>query len=204
LNTGGTFVTAGWWTNIELGSPDEDDPADVGLGRAWFGENDLWLEVSSMIGPVGLSGGLIRYLFAREDAFPDARLFDTSDLYGRVWVNAGAFVPEVSVWYDVDKVDGAYVDTGLDYRVPTLPSRSPILSLYLVRACGLEPRTGGESGATESGYQSAGVLRRRRTHTRRFGLQADGGRGVQLCDGGGTCAAGGRLAGGLPRLGRGD
>jgi hypothetical protein len=131
LGAGQTQITAGWWTHIELGSPDSDDPASVGLGRAWFGENDVWLEVSSTIGPVGVSGGFIRYLFAREHAFPDARLFDTSELYGRIWVNTGPFVSEVSLWYDLDAVDGAYVETGVDYRVPTLPSRSPILSLHL-------------------------------------------------------------------------
>ncbi len=131
LGFGATLVTAGWWTNVERASADVEDPQDVGLGRRWFGENDVWLEVSSRIGSVGAVAGFVRYLFARPESFAAARLFDTSELYARLWLNAGSLVPEVSVWYDVDRIDGAYMETGADFRVPTLPSRSPIFTLYL-------------------------------------------------------------------------
>ena len=39
-------------------------------------------------------------------------------------------------WHDVDRIRGSYVETGLDLRVPVLPSRHPIVGLYLVSLAG--------------------------------------------------------------------
>lgn len=132
LSSEAATLTAGWWTTLELSTPDPvERPTDVGTGRRWFGENDLWIQLSGRIGAVTATAGMVRYGFARPETFPAARLFNTSEMYGRAWVEIGPVVSELSVWYDFDRVDGAYVETGGDLRVPTLPSHSPIISLYL-------------------------------------------------------------------------
>jgi hypothetical protein len=45
--------------------------------------------------------------------------------------------PKVSVWYDVDKVKGAYFEGSLDLRIPLLPLRlGPMRSIHLTGLAG--------------------------------------------------------------------
>ena len=121
-------VTAGWWSTVEISSV---DPAGTGLGQTWFGENDLWAEVAGRSGSVDFSGGVTRYLFA-DGAFGQfADAVNTTELYAASGLGLGPTVPRIALWYDVDRVRGAYVETSVDLRVPVLPSYDPIVALYL-------------------------------------------------------------------------
>ncbi len=128
-------LTVAWWSTIELQSLSAEE-GDIGLGEGWFGQNDLSLEGSADLAPLYLRGGFVRYAFA-DDAFGQtADAVSTSEIYLDAWASLGALVPRVGLWYDVDRVRGAYVETGLDLRVPVLPSRDPIVGLYLTALAG--------------------------------------------------------------------
>jgi hypothetical protein len=130
------LASVGWWSNIEIGAGDPANPADVGLGRSWFGQNDLWLEISATAGPARLVGGVARYLFAGGAYGQASDAVNTTELYAAAWTNAGPTVPRLALWYDVDRVSGAYLETSVDVRVPTLPSKDPVLGLYLSALAG--------------------------------------------------------------------
>lgn len=129
-------VTVGWWSNVELSSNDPGDPGDSGLGQAWFGENDLWAEAGGRLGAVDLSGGIVRYLHADGAFGQGADALSTTELYANVGVGFGPTVPRVTLWYDVDRIRGAYIETRVDLRVPVLPSYDPVLALYLCTLAG--------------------------------------------------------------------
>jgi len=125
------MATVGWWSTIELGSPDPLNPADSGLGSTWFGQNDLWLQLARRFGPTNVATGITRYLYVADSFGQSADAVNTTELYANVWRSAGPVVPRLSVWFDVDRVRGVYAETEVDLRVPVLPSYDPIVSVYL-------------------------------------------------------------------------
>jgi hypothetical protein len=129
-------ATAGWWGTVELSSPDPTNPADTGLGQTWFGENDLWAEVAGRSRSVDFAGGITRYLFADGAFGQSADAVNTTELYAVSGLGLGPTVPRIALWYDVDRVRGAYVETSVDLRVPVLPSYDPIVALYLSTLAG--------------------------------------------------------------------
>jgi hypothetical protein len=106
-------LTVAWWSTIELQSLSAEE-GDIGLGEGWFGQSDLSLEGSADLAPLYLRGGFVRYAFA-DDAFGQtADAVSTSEIYLDAWASLGALVP----------------------RVPVLPSRDPIVGLYLTALAG--------------------------------------------------------------------
>jgi hypothetical protein len=124
-------VTAGWWSTIELGSPDPNDPTNSSLGSTWFGQSDLWLEFAKRLGPTNLAAGITRYLYDADAFGQSADAVNSTELYADVWHSSGPVVPRLSVWFDIDRVRGVYTETGIDLRVPILPSYDPVVSVYL-------------------------------------------------------------------------
>jgi hypothetical protein len=78
----------------------------------------------------------VRYAFADGAFGQTADAVGTNEIYLDAWASLGAFVPRVAVWHDVGRVKGAYLETGLDLRVPVLPSRAPIVGMYLSSLAG--------------------------------------------------------------------
>lgn len=128
-------LAAAWWSSIEIQNLDAGG-GDSGMGTRWFGQTDLSLEGSLNAGPFLLRAGAVRYLFSDGAFGQTADAVDTTEIYAEAWTNVGAFVPRVGIWHDVDRIRGSYVETGLDLRVPVLPSRHPIVGLYLVSLAG--------------------------------------------------------------------
>jgi hypothetical protein len=151
------IVTAGWWGNIEMA--DDATAGGTGLGRAFLGQNDVWLEGGLDLRPAFVRGGFVRYFFVDGAVGQTADAVTTTELYFDAWTNLGALVPRASLWLDVDRVRGAYLETALDLRVPVLPSRLPTVSLYLTGLAGWSLGQELDSGdPTRPAYFSDGGL----------------------------------------------
>ena len=98
-------LTAGLWANHELTS--------INNNSGEFTESDLWLEYSDSI--VELDGlaytlGIINY------HFPSV-VGDTTELYWGLSLPELPFSPSVTVYHDIDVVDGTYVSLGGSYSI---------------------------------------------------------------------------------------
>ena len=72
-------VTVGFWTNIQLA----DTSPETGLGfeRQWFGETNLWAEISTLFGPLEIAGGWTGLFFnSRTAVLPGGSLENTHEL----------------------------------------------------------------------------------------------------------------------------
>jgi hypothetical protein len=132
----GIFLNAGWWGNVQLSGSELSDPGDIGFGKTWFGEDNLWLEVSGLVGSLDVEVGLVRYLFDESAEAVHLNTFNTTELYATLAREFGALYPKLGVWYDVDEVKGAYLEASADLRVPTLPLPYPMLTLDLGAVAG--------------------------------------------------------------------
>ena len=119
-----TSVTLGAWSNIDLGKYDDpaDDISESG-GSSGFNlsEIDPYAEVSFLVGKTTLTGGVLGYVYPNADSAPNASGFTTSDantveIYGKLGLDA-PLSPELSVYYDVNKVKGAYIEGAVSYSL---------------------------------------------------------------------------------------
>jgi hypothetical protein len=110
---GKTAVTLGAWANIDLGRYD-DSRSDLsesgGLSSVDIAEFDPWAEISVPLGGVTVTGGALLYVFPNDAGFTSGS--NTVELYARTAV-AAPLSPKLAVWYDVDKVNGAYFEASL-------------------------------------------------------------------------------------------
>lgn len=120
---GNAAVTVGGWSNIDLGKYD-DTAEDISLsgGTSAFNlsEFDPYAEVSLSAGKATLTGGVTAYLFPNDlDAAPNGG-FDseanTIEIYGTAGFEA-PLSPELSVYYDVDKIKGAYIEGAISHSL---------------------------------------------------------------------------------------
>jgi Bacterial protein of unknown function (Gcw_chp) len=139
---GTTNVTVGGWANVDLGQYDDSDDFSQSGGASSFNlaEFDPWAEVSVPAGKAILTGGVVGYLFPNElGATQD---LNTWEVYGKLGL-AVPLSPKLALYYDVDKVNGAYLEGSVAHSVP-LGS----LSLGLG---GLAGFSAGQAEATEAG-----------------------------------------------------
>ena len=118
---GNGFLTAGGWAN---------------LGGA--SDFDLWAEYSARFQPVDGALGWVLHSFERApgNSGNNGELI-TNEIYARLQLTSVPLHPKVSVWYDVDKVKGAYIEGSLDLRIPLLPLRlGPMRSIHLTGLAG--------------------------------------------------------------------
>jgi hypothetical protein len=109
-------VTAGAWASLEGGR--YDDPqrhiSENGGSRAGLAEYDLWLEAAFPVRRVTVTAGALTY------AFPNTAGTTASSNTLEAYVKAKAdapFAPQVTVWYDVQKVHGAYAEVSVGRSV---------------------------------------------------------------------------------------
>jgi len=121
---GNASITAGGWANIDLGQ--YDDPADDfsesgGLSSFNLAEFNPYAEVSFSSGKTAITGGVVGYIYPNDlDEAPVEGLdseSNTWEVYGTVGFDV-PLAPEVSLYYDIDKVSGAYVEGGLSHSLP--------------------------------------------------------------------------------------
>jgi Bacterial protein of unknown function (Gcw_chp) len=114
---GTTNVTVGGWANVDLGQYDDSDDFSQSGGVSSFNlaEFDPWAEVSVPAGKATLTGGVVGYLFPND--FGATEALNTWEVYGKLGL-AVPLNPKLAVYYDVDKVSGAYVEGLIAHSVP--------------------------------------------------------------------------------------
>jgi hypothetical protein len=121
---GSASITVGGWANIDIGK--YDDPADDfsesgGLSAFNFAEFNPYAEVSFAVGKATLTGGVVGYFYPNDLADAPVEGLDsesnTWELYGTVGFDV-PLAPELSIYYDVDKINGAYFEGAVSHSVP--------------------------------------------------------------------------------------
>ncbi len=120
---GSASITAGGWANVDLGQ--YDDPADDfsesgGLSAFNLAEFNPYAEVGFSSGKAAFTGGIVGYVYPNDlDGAPIEGLdseSNTWEVYGTVGFDV-PLAPELSIYYDIDKVNGAYVEGGVSHSL---------------------------------------------------------------------------------------
>jgi hypothetical protein len=117
IPAGKASVTVGGWANVDLGRYDDVDDFSQSGGVSSFNlaEFDPWAEVSVPVGKATLAGGVVGYVFPNDFGVTDD--FNTWEVYGKVGL-AVPLSPKLAVYYDIDKVNGAYIEGTVAHSVP--------------------------------------------------------------------------------------
>ena len=114
---GNASVTIGGWANVDLGRYDDSDDFSQSGGVSSFdlAEFDPWAELSVPVGKATLAGGVIGYVFPNDFGVTDD--FNTWEVYGKLGLDV-PLSPKLAVYYDFDKVNGAYLEGTIAHAVP--------------------------------------------------------------------------------------
>jgi hypothetical protein len=114
---GNASVTVGGWANVDLGRYDGADDFSQSGGVSGFNlsEFDPWAEVSVPVGKATVAGGVVGYVFPNDFGATDD--FNTWEVYGKVGLGV-PLSPKLAVYYDFDKVNGAYLEGSVAHAVP--------------------------------------------------------------------------------------
>jgi Bacterial protein of unknown function (Gcw_chp) len=118
IPVGNASITAGGWSSIDLGKYDDpinDISESGGTSSFNFAEFDWWGEVSYPVGKATLTGGATGYIYPNDAGLTKAA--NTVELYAKAAVDA-PLSPKVALYYDVDKIKGAYFEGGITYALP--------------------------------------------------------------------------------------
>lgn len=114
---GNASVTVGGWANVDLGKYDDpaDDISESGGSSAFnLSEFDPYAEVSFPVGKATLTGGVTGYIYPNDFGLTSEA--NTVEVYGKVGLDA-PLSPELSIYYDVDKIKGAYIEGGISHSL---------------------------------------------------------------------------------------
>ncbi len=116
---GNASITVGGWANIDIGKYDGDDDISEsgGLSAFNFAEFNPYAEVSFGTGKATLTGGIIGYIYPNDTDNGLNSDFNTWEVYGKVGFDV-PFAPEISLYYDIDKVNGAYLEAAGSHSLP--------------------------------------------------------------------------------------
>ncbi len=114
---GNASVTVGGWANVDLGRYDDTDEFSQsgGVSGLNLSEFDPWAEVSVPVGKATLTGGVVGYVFPNDFGATDD--FNTWEVYGKVGLGV-PLSPKLALYYDFDKVNGAYIEGTVGHTVP--------------------------------------------------------------------------------------
>ena len=125
---GKASVTLGGWATIDLGKyddPDDDFSESGGESAFNFAEFDPWAEVSFPVGEkTTLTAGATAYIYPNDAGLTSD--FNTVEVYGKAAFDV-PLSPKLAVWYDVDKVDGAYFEGSISHTLPASEKVSVVL-----------------------------------------------------------------------------
>ncbi len=158
-----TGFSFGAWANVETIAPDGHDHwGMLGEHESGLGEVDIWAEYGKSIDTPGvgldLAFGGIYYFFP----VPDGDNTHTTELYGRFGIDHPLLpvMPSVTAYYDVDAVDGLYLEGSVGYEIEA----SHTITLELHSVTGYSVSQGGlggyfaENGLTHSELTTAVAL----------------------------------------------
>jgi hypothetical protein len=148
---GGASFTAGGWFNIEPGKYNGASDISEGGGQSSFdvAEFDWWGEVGYPVGKVTLTGGATGYRFPNNAGFTKA--FNTVEIYGKAALDA-PLSPKLAVWYDVDKVKGAYFEGSISHSLPATEKVSVTLGALAGFSAGQGAKAGELNNFVDDGF----------------------------------------------------
>jgi hypothetical protein len=125
IPVGSASITLGGWSNIDIGKYDNlaKDKSESGGSSAFnFAEFDPYGEVSFTLGKATLTGGVTAYIYPNSATAPNdfgliTKEFNTVEIYGKGSLDV-PLSPSVSIYYDVDKIKGAYIEAGVSHSFP--------------------------------------------------------------------------------------
>ncbi|MGH7562195.1 MAG: hypothetical protein ACRENB_14380 [Gemmatimonadales bacterium] len=123
-----TWLAAGVWNNVELGTHRNGAVSDLRPGHWGLSETDFWGELAGTFSEVDLAAGFIWYEYRGR-----AGRIGTGEVYGRLrgsGRNPRKLAPEVSLWYDVVERNSGYLEAGVTAPVLALPLRGVGLLAY--------------------------------------------------------------------------
>jgi Bacterial protein of unknown function (Gcw_chp) len=111
---GSASITAGGWGNVEPGSYNGAEAiSENGTDGAGLAEFDWWGEVGFPVGPkTTLTAGLTGYVFPNNDGFTSDA--NTVEVYAKAAFDV-LLTPKIAMWYDVDKIKGAYFEGSISH-----------------------------------------------------------------------------------------
>jgi hypothetical protein len=114
---GNASITAGAWANIDIGRYDDASDISESGGTSAFNlaEFDPYAEVSFPVGNVTLTGGVLGFVYPNEDPGFTSD-FNTWEIYGKAGLDA-PLRPELSIYYDIDKINGAYIEGSISHSL---------------------------------------------------------------------------------------
>ena len=114
---GNASITAGGWANMDLGKYDDASDISESGGTSAFNlaEFDPFAEVSFPVGNATLTGGVIGYIYPNDDPGLTSD-FNTWEIYWKVGLDV-PLSPGLSVYYDLDKIRGAYIEGSLSHSL---------------------------------------------------------------------------------------
>jgi hypothetical protein len=123
IPAGNASITLGLWSTIDLGKYDDpfDDISESG-GTSSFNlaEYDPYAEVAFTVGKATLTAGGTAYIYPNDFPTGTAGLnsdFNTVELYAKAGLDV-PLSPFVNLYYDVDKIKGAYIEGGVSHSFP--------------------------------------------------------------------------------------
>lgn len=114
---GNASITVGGWSTIDLGKYDDvnDDISESGGTSAFnFAEFDPYAEVSFAAGNATLTGGVTGYIYPNDAGLTSD--FNTIEIYGKAGLDV-PLSPELAIYYDVDKIKGAYIEGSISHSL---------------------------------------------------------------------------------------
>jgi hypothetical protein len=121
IPAGNASITLGLWSTIDLGKYDDvnDDISESGGSSSLnLAEYDPYAEVSFSVGKATLTAGGTAYIYPNDPGpvggFTED--FNTVELYGKAAFDA-PLSPFVNIYYDVDKIKGAYFEGGVSHSL---------------------------------------------------------------------------------------
>ena len=121
IPVGSASITLGGWSSIDIGKYDDpvSDRSESGGSSAFnYAEFDPYGEVSFTAGKATLTGGITAYIYPNDASAPGFGLitkdFNTVEIYGKASLDV-PLAPSVNIYYDVDKIKGAYIEGGISH-----------------------------------------------------------------------------------------
>ena len=141
--TGPATFTAGGWFNIEPGKYDGASDISEGGGASSFdvAEFDWWGEFNYPYQKANFTLGATGYIFPNDAGF--TKDFNTVEIYGKVALSV-PLSPKLAMWYDVDKVKGAYFEGSISHTIQ--PKDAPV-SIVLGALAGVNAGQGADPDA---------------------------------------------------------
>lgn len=132
MRVAGGFVSTGVWANDELHQAQTGDLSDLGPGASGWGEFSYWADYTRGLGIVDASVAFLRYSYrGKLSGVGRTSAANTSEVYGSIRLSSKYLAPKLALYFDVDRVRGAYIEGSGTIPVLGNPLGAPFWALYV-------------------------------------------------------------------------